>query len=187
MSLLKEQCERFGVSIWAYCFMPNQVHLIAVPKDEHGLASAIGETHRRYTVYINQKMDWRGHLFQDRFFSYAADDQMILRAARFIETLPVTAGIAPKADSYLWSSARSHIRLKEDPLVKNSPLPSFVAEWGQYLDRPMDPRELELIQTHLQTGRPRGSDSFLDDIEKMIGRTVRPQRRGRKPKWKQVA
>jgi REP element-mobilizing transposase RayT len=39
----------FSVAIWAYCLMPNHVHLIAVPESQEGLARAIGEAHRRYT------------------------------------------------------------------------------------------------------------------------------------------
>ncbi len=46
----------------------------------------------------------------------------------------------------------------------------------------MDLDEIKTINLHLQTGRPRGSDIFLDTIEREIGRPVRPQERGRKPK-----
>ncbi len=34
ISLLMEWCDRYGVEIWAYCLMPNHVHLIAVPQTE---------------------------------------------------------------------------------------------------------------------------------------------------------
>jgi len=53
--LLAEQAIRAGMDIWAYCLMPNHVHLIAVPSDEAGLGRAIGETHRRYTNFINAR------------------------------------------------------------------------------------------------------------------------------------
>jgi putative transposase len=49
------------VEIWAWCLMPNHVHLIAVPQKEEGLARAIGEAHRRYTRQINFRENWRGH------------------------------------------------------------------------------------------------------------------------------
>ncbi len=42
-----------GVEVWAYCLMPNQVHLIAVPKSEDGLRRAIGETHRSHIRRVN--------------------------------------------------------------------------------------------------------------------------------------
>jgi putative transposase len=48
------------VEIWAYCLMPNHVHLIAVPRIDEGLARAIGEAHRRYANYINARSGFRG-------------------------------------------------------------------------------------------------------------------------------
>lgn len=44
--LLAEQAEKARVGIWAYCLMPNHVHLIAVPRDTRGLGRAIGKAHR---------------------------------------------------------------------------------------------------------------------------------------------
>lgn len=182
LDILTQQCIRFNVSLYSYCLLPNQIHLIAEPKQAELMARAIGETHRRYTNHINTRENWRGHLFQDRFFSYAMDEQNTLRAARYIETLPVTLKIAPKPENYLWSSAKSRIKVIENNFLK--PFTSFHASqnWEDYLARPMDSKEMNTIQLHLQTGRPRGSDLFLDNIEEKIGRTVRPQKRGRKPK-----
>lgn len=45
ISLLREWCERCKVEIWAYCLMPNHIHLIAVPQAEESLCQCIGETH----------------------------------------------------------------------------------------------------------------------------------------------
>lgn len=187
IDLLREQCDDKDVAILSYCLLPNQIHLVAVPRSETALAAAIGETHRRYTVHINAKNSWRGHLFQDRFFSYAMDDRFMLRAARFIENLPVVSGIAPKAENYLWSSARCHVRLAENPLIKNKTVLKIMPDWIAFLDRPMDPQEMENIRLHLQTGRPRGSEGFIDAVEATIGRAVRPQKRGRKPKAQAAA
>jgi len=55
LSLMREWCLSSGVEIWAYCLMPNHVHLIAVPESESSLARGIGEAHRRYARYINFK------------------------------------------------------------------------------------------------------------------------------------
>jgi len=35
--LLAEQTRRRGVEVWAYCLMPNHIHLIVVPSDERWL------------------------------------------------------------------------------------------------------------------------------------------------------
>ncbi len=53
-------CSAHGVEIWAYCLMPNHVHLIAVPQSADGLKRAIGEVHRRFTRIVNFREGWRG-------------------------------------------------------------------------------------------------------------------------------
>ena len=40
--LLAEQVHKARVEVWAYCLMPNHVHLVAVPQDEQGLSTLIG-------------------------------------------------------------------------------------------------------------------------------------------------
>ena len=50
---MAEWCGTHDVAIWAYCLMPNHIHLIAVPEKAENLRLAIGEAHRRYTRRIN--------------------------------------------------------------------------------------------------------------------------------------
>lgn len=181
IEFLAEECADKGVSIWAYCLMPNQIQLIAVPQKQNALARALGEAHRRYTRRINERNDWRGHLFQDRFFSYPMDENHLLNATRYIETMPVFAGIAPTPESYLWSSARAHVKGREDKLLTpEKPLLHFVPDWSEFLTQWPESTDPKAIERHLQTGRPRGNDQFLDAVESMVGRTVRPQKPGRR-------
>ena len=75
LDLLGQWCGRCGVEVWAYCLMPNHVHLIVVPESEDGLRRGLGEAHRRYTRRINFREGWRGHLWQGRFASFAMDER----------------------------------------------------------------------------------------------------------------
>jgi putative transposase len=43
-ALPAERCRKASVACWAYCLMPNHVHLILVPATADGLARVIGET-----------------------------------------------------------------------------------------------------------------------------------------------
>lgn len=63
LELMTQWCRDLGVEIWAYCLMPNHVHLIAVPRTEQSLRRAVGEAHRRYTRRINFREKWRGYLW----------------------------------------------------------------------------------------------------------------------------
>lgn len=55
VKLLTLNCRPCEVAIWAWCLMPNHVHLIAVPATAAALAKAIGDTHRRYSWIVNRR------------------------------------------------------------------------------------------------------------------------------------
>jgi putative transposase len=46
-ALMSASCTACGTEVWAYCLMPNHIHLIMVPQDPDGLRCAVGEAHRR--------------------------------------------------------------------------------------------------------------------------------------------
>lgn len=57
IDLMAEWCSRCGVEVWAYCLMPNHVHLIAVPESKDGLRLAIEEAHRHtYRVMMTTSL-----------------------------------------------------------------------------------------------------------------------------------
>ena len=100
IDLMAEWCAHFNVEIWSYCLMPNHTHLIAVPATSQGLASAIGEAHRRYARMVNFREGWRGYFWQGRFASFILDEHHLLAAARYIEQNPVRAGLVKRAEEY---------------------------------------------------------------------------------------
>src|SRR3974390_2069093 len=53
--LLAEHCRAAGVAVWAWCLMPNRVHLVLVPSDEDGLRRALAPVHRRYAGIIHAR------------------------------------------------------------------------------------------------------------------------------------
>src|SRR5437660_1522666 len=52
LAVVAEECARHEVQVWAWCLMPNHVHLIVVPPSAEALRRAIGEAHRRYSTAI---------------------------------------------------------------------------------------------------------------------------------------
>ena len=61
LRLMSQWLTKRDVAVWAYCLMPNHVHLVVVPMTADGLRHGIGEAHRRYTRMINFREGWRGH------------------------------------------------------------------------------------------------------------------------------
>ena len=184
---LAQSCRSNGVEVWSYCLMPNHVHLILVPSDDTGLSRAVGETHRRYSGYINSRLRVTGHLFQGRFGCVAMDESHLLAAFRYVALNPVKAKLAPTAIDWSWSSAPAHFRRQDDGLVTVKPLLDRVERFCEFLDMAPDP-ELEAALAKGQTiGRPLMGDEALAELEKRLDRPLRPGRRGRRASRKNDA
>jgi putative transposase len=184
LELLAEHCQANAVEIWAYCLMPNHVHLIAIPETEGSLARGIGEAHRRYTRMINFREGWRGYLWQGRFASYPLDSAHLLMAARYIEQNPVRARLRRLPWRYPWSSAAEHIVGKSKGLVSVEPLLEMVSDWKEFVSGGLEEEELEVIRRHSRTGRPLVEEKFIEHLESQLGRVLRPLKRGPKGPWK---
>lgn len=181
LRLMADWCRQSGVEVWAYCLMPNHVHLVVVPGSEQSLARGIGEAHRRYTVRVNMRENWRGYLWQGRFASYPLDGQYLLAAVRYVEQNPVRAGLVALPWQYQWSSARAHVTGRNDMLVKARPMLHMVGNWREFLRSSPEGLEQEAVRRHIRTGRPLGSAEFIESLEASTGRTLVPLRRGPKP------
>ncbi len=179
LELMVEWCREEGVEIWGYCLMPNHTHLIAVPAAEQSLRRAIGEAHRRYTRRINFREKWRGYLWQGRFASFVMDDPYLLAAARYVELNPVRARLVESPAEWPWSSARAHLSGRDDCLAKVAPLLAMVDNWQGLLDSALPDEDLKKLRGHGRTGRPLGDEGFLERLEGLIGRVLKPKKGGR--------
>ena len=90
--------------IYAYCLMPNHVHLLIRELDE-GISAPISSISIAYAQYFNKRYEHSGHLFQDRFKSEPVNDMTyFVTLLRYIHQNPIAAGIAPDVRHYPWSS-----------------------------------------------------------------------------------
>jgi putative transposase len=182
LELMADWCGERGVNVWAYCLMPNHIHLIAVPRSEDSLARAIGEAHRRYTRRINFREKWRGYLWQGRFASFVMDEPYLLAAARYVELNPVRAGLVCDPAEWRWSSARSHLSGRDDRLVRVAPMLAMIADWRGFLNSAIREEEFRDMREHGRTGYPLGNAAFVDRLERFVGRILRPGSPGRPSK-----
>lgn len=175
-------CRGCGTRVWAYCLMPNHVHLVLVPADEFGLRAAMAEAHRQYTRMINFRAGWRGHLWQERFHSFVMDERHLVAAAKYIERNPVRARLCVHPQDWPWSSARAHLAGADDELVCVRPLLDLIPGWESFVCEADAPGFGERLHLHAGTGRPLGSPAFVKSLESRIGRPLIPRKSGPKPK-----
>jgi len=134
----------------------------------------------RNSPRINFREGWRGHLWQGRFASFVMDEPYLLAAARYIELNPVRAGLVTAPSEYRWSSARAHIKRKDDVLVNVAPLLALAKNWRQLLTSAATEEQIKAFREHERTGRALGDDKFQRRLEKKLGRVLRRQKPGPK-------
>jgi REP-associated tyrosine transposase len=178
LRLVGAKCRAAGVEVWAFCLMPNHVHLILVPRDPGGLRAALAEAHRRYTLAINKRMRWTGYLWQGRFSSFPMDEQHLLAATRYVEQNPVRAGLVARASDWPWSSARAHLNGRDDGIVRVRPLLDRVGSWEALLGESLSATALAEIRAVERTGRPLGPSMFVRQLESQLGRRLAPRKPG---------
>ena len=179
--LLGEQMRKANVAVWAYCLMPNHVHLILCPSTEDGLAQALGAAHRRWANFVNARGRWRGHLFDGRFASVAMDEAHLMSAVRYVALNPVRAGLAARAEDWSWSSTRAHLKGEDDGLVSVGPVLERTTSFAELIGSDDAPGALAAIRAAETTGRPLGTAAFVADLERRLGRPIARRAPGRKP------
>lgn len=155
LELLRHWCRKSGTAVWAWCLMPNHVHLVLVPAHEDGLRATLAPVHRRYSWEINQREGWRGHLWQSRFASFPMDESHVHACLRYVELNPVRARLAARPEDWRWSSARAHLGLAADGLTDMAPASERVDDWRAFLDTDLAEEDHKAIRAAERTGRLR--------------------------------
>src|SRR5258705_8801739 len=120
--LLTENCRSAGVEVWAWCLMPNHVHLILVPSDPDGLRRALARVHRSYAGVIQARRKRSGHFWQGRFGAVAMDEQHLAAALRYVSLNPVRARLVGRAQDWRGAGTRAHLRGKDDGVTAPKPI-----------------------------------------------------------------
>ncbi len=180
-ALLAKRCRDLDVQVWAYCLMPNHVHLIMVPSTLDSLARVIGESHRQFTSFINAREGVSGHLFQGRFASVPMDEAHCHAAGRYIAQNPVKAGLVERPQDWRWSSTAAHLDGRNDVLVSVAPLLERVGSVRGYFGAPPCKDFEQALKRGLSTGRPLMSEGAVEDVERLLGRRIRKRRPGPRP------
>jgi len=181
LSLLRQSRQRHGLHVLAYCLMSNHVHLVVVPETADALSCAMRDIHTTYAMALHRREGRGGHVWQGRFYACVLDEPHLWAAIRYVERNPVRARIVASAEEYWWSSAAARCGLRSDPNLSVDALPpALVTDWRAWLCEE-DEALSERVRAQTRTGRPCGSDTFVQQLESVLGRPLAARRRGPKP------
>ena len=179
LDLLVKWCAKYEVRIWAFCLMPNHVHLIGVPPTKESLCPAIGEAHRQYTRRISRAQREQG---------VVAAGNSLLTVLRYVERNTLRAGLVRRAEDWRWGSLwRRTAGDAEQQRLLTDPPNGWPTGWADLVNQPRTRKEHEAIARCVARGRPFGSDQWVRRMAGPLGleSTLRP--RGRPKKTKTMA
>jgi putative transposase len=179
--LLAANCKAAGVEVWAWCLMPNHVHLILVPSDPDGLRRALARVHRSYAGIVQARRKRTGHFWQGRFGAVVMDEQHLAAALRYVSLNPVRARLVKRAQDWRWSSTRAHLRGRDDGLTAQAPIRDRFPDFAGLLATAPEADLFGVLRSAESVGRPLGDARFLARIERQTGRVLKPAKRGPKP------
>lgn len=107
----------------------------------------------------------------------------LLTCHRYIELNPVRAGLVKHPIQYPWSSHAHYAAGAKSALITRHTLfdqltggrEGFLSQFGSEINS----ETLERIRVAAKRGWALGSESFLDEVERQLGRSARPPKRGR--------
>ncbi len=163
--------------------MPNHVHLIPTPHDSGGITRALSRVHRLYAGRIHARLERTGHFWQGRFGCVAMDEEHLGAALRYVALNPVRARLVDRATDWRWSSVHAQLGLVgDDRLTDTAPVCARYPDFAGLLVDGDDEVQFPTLRRAESIGRHLGNAAFLDQLEKLTGRSLRPRKRGPKPK-----
>ena len=102
--LIAEYRRRHGVKLFAYCLLPDHVHL-CVETDPSSLSAFMHDLTVAYTKAFNKRHGRSGHLFQQRFKTVIVEKgTRLLPVTAYLHAHPIRSGIAADAAGHPFTS-----------------------------------------------------------------------------------
>jgi putative transposase len=112
LDALSETAQRYHASVFAYCFMPDHLHLLVAMAPGADLVQLVRHF-KQFSAYRFRRECLSAQLWQARFYDHALrSEEKVLDVARYIWENPVRAGFAqspaeyPYSGSLVWESGR---------------------------------------------------------------------------------
>lgn len=150
-------CDKYHLSLIAYCLMPNHYHFLVRQDGEHPAGKLPQYIFNGYTKAYNQRYGTSGTLFERRYqVKNIASYPYLLHLCRYIHSNPVKDGIVTQSEEWLYSNYLEWIEMCHGRLVDYA----FIREYFDTKDAYK--AFVEYIQT---LTLPEDVESYLSALE----------------------
>ena len=178
---LEKYRAKFQVRIYAYCLMPNHVHVL-LETGPMPLGKFMQGLQQSYTQYFNRRYRKVGHLFQGRYQAIICNkDKYLLALIRYIHLNPVRAGLAKRPEGYAHSGHRSYLIHGTAKIIESKPILKLLGGNRRYERFVLDGMSEEHNEAYYDVEDQRflGDETFGEEISREVGETK--QRKAKEP------
>jgi len=184
--ILALQKSKLPFYLYAYCLMPNHVHLL-IEMQDNPLSRITQRVLTTYSQYHNRKYKKVGHLFEGRYNAILCQtDRYLGELVRYIHLNPVRAKMVRRPEDYEYSGHRAHLGLDRSGLVDAEPvLRHFSATkrravevFTRFVEAGIDGSRQDHYYRAAE-GQLLGSEEFLEQVRHRVG-----EHRDAKPRFK---
>lgn len=110
LNILKKAKNKYKILLYAYCLMPNHVHLLIETKTSSDMSKFMRWINLAYATHYNNTYQILGHLWQGRFISKPIfKEKYLIDCAYYIESNPARANIVKDITEYKWNSYKERL------------------------------------------------------------------------------
>ena len=177
------------VRIYAYCLMPNHVHLL-VETGATPLAKFMQGLQQSYTQYFNGSYRKVGHLFQGRYKAIICDrDTYLLALIRYIHLNPVRAGLSKRPEGYAYSGHGSYLMSGTPKIIESGLILSLLGGKKGYERFVLDGMSESHNEQYyaVEDQRFLGEEGFGEELSRKVGEEERQVKKPIEAMVKEVA
>ncbi len=186
LELMKRYQEQYGIKLFAYCLLPEHLHLLvemekaqedAANGKTQQLSGFMRDLNNNYTKYYNSRYDRKGHLFRERFKSALIEkDSHLLKMTAYIHVNPEKLGLVKDAKEYAYSTYQTYLYNERCTDGEFDSMRKAVSEalsllrgvnYEAYV-KGMSPEDGSRIHKKLQHGGILGTDDFIRRVREEV-------------------
>jgi putative transposase len=164
--------KKYDYCLYAYCLMPNHVHLL-LQSSHHPLGKFMQGLQQSYSQYFNLRHRKVGHVFQGRYKAIICDkDEYLLELIRYIHLNPVRAGMVKTPELYRYNGHQDYLEAKPSAVLDPRRALALFGGRGSYKRfMAVGVEEGHKEQYYeVQDQRFLGAEGFGDEIQRTLGK-----------------
>jgi len=175
LSYIKEIKHKNKLDVHSYILFENSFSLIVTPYNINSISKFMQSLGRLYVRYYNQKYDRAGTLWESRYKLSPIQDKFFLDVFKYLYTELTTNVLTSSKEAYMTKS-------KFDDLITFHKTCDIKKNFINLFKKDLTRKQKIFIENALNKENILGSEKYIKNLEKELGKTIFSKKRGRPKK-----